>query len=247
MAAGVLAKAGYFMGDQLIPADEANPKGYFEDMEVNSINEDILAQAIAAKPNGFLGEHFFARRPARYQRWLAPLPPGSHLSANNEVTDRIARLTARQPYCFKDPRFCYTLNIWRPYLAQIGYICVFRNPLATVTSMVKEARRDSMSRRVVFRFNERDALRVWCSMYEHVIKDEYRQDERWLFINYDQFIDGSALARVSALLGIETDDEFVDSKYQRSGTFSSVPHEAARIYERLCELSGLDRHQRREC
>ena len=31
MAAGILARAGYFMGAELWPADIGNPKGYFED------------------------------------------------------------------------------------------------------------------------------------------------------------------------------------------------------------------------
>ena len=105
--------------------------------------------------------------------------------------------------------------------------------------MVKEARRDSISRGVVFRFDEADALKVWCSMYEHVLREEYRRDEHWLFINYDQFIDGSALSRIGALLGVSTDEKFIDSKYQRSGNFSSVPREAAPIFERLCGLSRL--------
>jgi hypothetical protein len=43
MAAGCLAKAGYFMGEQLLPPRSANPKGLFEDEEINDINEQILA------------------------------------------------------------------------------------------------------------------------------------------------------------------------------------------------------------
>jgi hypothetical protein len=42
MAAGSLAKAGYFMGENLIDARKSNPKG-FEDVEVNIINEELLA------------------------------------------------------------------------------------------------------------------------------------------------------------------------------------------------------------
>jgi hypothetical protein len=237
MAAGVLAKSGYFMGDQLVQADEANPKGYFEAMEVNSINENILAPAIPAKPTGFLGKYFFTRRPAEYQRWLTPLPIDSRLSANGRVAEKIAMLTSRQPYCFKDPRFCYTLDIWRPYLTDIAYVCVFRNPSATITSMVKEARRDSISRGVRFRFNERSALNVWCSMYRHVLEREYRENENWLFINYDQFMDGSALTRLGTLLNISADAEFIDNRLRRSNNFSSVPPEAAPIFAKLCQFS----------
>ena len=45
MAAGILARAGYFMGAELWPADIGNPKGYFEDREVNKINDELIAPA----------------------------------------------------------------------------------------------------------------------------------------------------------------------------------------------------------
>jgi hypothetical protein len=239
MAAGVLAKSGYFMGDQLIPADEANPKGYFEDMEVNSINEEILASAIPVKPSGFLGKHFFHRRPVHYQRWLTPLPAGSALLPRDDIPARIQTLIARQPYCFKDPRFCYTLDVWRPYLAQVEYVCVFRDPLATIASLVKEARRDSTLRGVTFRFDKADALKVWCSMYEHVLRRTDRENKHWLFINYDQFIDGSAFPRLASFLGARIDGGFIDPRYQRSGRSGSLPDNAAAIFATLCELSRL--------
>ena len=38
MLAGTLSAAGYYIGDCLIEANEANPKGFFEDYEVNAIN-----------------------------------------------------------------------------------------------------------------------------------------------------------------------------------------------------------------
>ncbi|NIM13858.1 MAG: sulfotransferase family protein, partial [Candidatus Aminicenantes bacterium] len=39
MIAGILHKAGYFMGDNLYPPRSANPKGFFENWEINEINE----------------------------------------------------------------------------------------------------------------------------------------------------------------------------------------------------------------
>ena len=35
MIAGILHKAGYFMGDNLYPPRSANPKGFFENWEIN--------------------------------------------------------------------------------------------------------------------------------------------------------------------------------------------------------------------
>jgi Uncharacterized protein conserved in bacteria len=49
MVAGTLASAGYFIGDNLYPRLASNPKGFFEDPEINAINEDLLAR-ILPKP-----------------------------------------------------------------------------------------------------------------------------------------------------------------------------------------------------
>ncbi|RME58681.1 sulfotransferase family protein, partial [Candidatus Parcubacteria bacterium] len=46
MVAGTLAKAGYFMGTQFVPPRESNPKGFFEDHEINDINEAILKKVV---------------------------------------------------------------------------------------------------------------------------------------------------------------------------------------------------------
>ena len=50
MAAGILARAGYFMGEELWPADIGNPKGYFEDREVNKINDELIAPVAPKTP-----------------------------------------------------------------------------------------------------------------------------------------------------------------------------------------------------
>ena len=62
MVAGTLAKAGYYMGEQLLPANKANPKGFFEDIEVNAINEDILSSVAPRRPK-ILGDIFFVTTP----------------------------------------------------------------------------------------------------------------------------------------------------------------------------------------
>lgn len=43
MLAGILHQAGYFMGDKLHKPELSNPKGFFEWMTINQINEQILA------------------------------------------------------------------------------------------------------------------------------------------------------------------------------------------------------------
>src|SRR5215471_14327363 len=98
MLAGSLRSAGYYMGEHLIPADAANPKGYFEDDEINDINEALLAPLTPSRS-----------RPACGWRWLAAVPVGTPIPCPPEITERIKAQTDQSPFCFKDPRFCYTL------------------------------------------------------------------------------------------------------------------------------------------
>ena len=39
---GLLHHSGYFSGNHLHPARESNPKGFYEDVVINRINEHIL-------------------------------------------------------------------------------------------------------------------------------------------------------------------------------------------------------------
>jgi len=64
MLAGCLAKSGYFMGDNLYPAREANPKGFFEDPEINAINEMLIAGCYENRWKWFVG--FLSRRHFEY-------------------------------------------------------------------------------------------------------------------------------------------------------------------------------------
>ena len=42
LVAGLFRNAGYFMGENLLRPRDGNPLGFFEDREVNSINEELI-------------------------------------------------------------------------------------------------------------------------------------------------------------------------------------------------------------
>ena len=71
MAAGILAKAGYFMGEEIWPANEGNPKGQFEDREVNQINDQLIASVSSKSPPHVLRRLFYGDAPVLgdLQRW----------------------------------------------------------------------------------------------------------------------------------------------------------------------------------
>ena len=235
MVAGSLAKAGYFMGSCLVPARSANPKGFFEDVEVNMINESLLAPLVSERLV-LLGREFFRSRPLEGQRWLARIPLGSKIPCPQETAERIRKVTQHESYCFKDPRFSYTLPAWRPFLKNTALICVFRDPASTAFSIVKECREASYLHTLRMTFGR--ALRVWNLMYRHILT-LHRHEGDWLFLHFDQVTQGDGLKRIENFLGVRTDASFPEMSLRRSfPTSVSIPRRAIRVYKDLCELAG---------
>lgn len=237
MAAGVLSQAGYFMGENLQELDRGNPKGYFEDLEVNRINEDLLAQVTLKRPSGIIGDLFFRSCPHYWLRWLARVPLGTCIPCPPDLAKRIEAITANEPFCFKDPRFCYTLPAWRSIENNPIYVCVFRHPGKTVKSLLKEAKRICDIWNLRLSFNISQALQVWELMYRHILEIHYPQGGNWLFLHYNQFLTGIALDKLEEKLEIAVYREFVDCQLNRSNAIMTIPPRILTHYRKLCELA----------
>ncbi len=237
MVAGILAQAGYFMGDRLYSGRDANPKGFFEDPEINGINEDLLASVVPVRPP-LLGRWYFRDRPIRLQRWLARVPTGTPIPCTPEITQRITPLVQHEPFCFKDPRFSYTLPAWRPYLRSTDrdtvYVCVFRHPAATAQSIIKECADAPYLHSLSITFTQ--ALEVWGLMYRHII-DLHRHEGDWLFLHYDQVLSGIGLDKLESHLATSVDRTFPDASLRRSRADRVIPDDTRKVYEKLCDLA----------
>src|SRR5262249_19208357 len=145
MLAGTLHASGYFAGDRLIPGDAANPKGYFEDREFDSINEALLAQVTPPRPGAELGRGAGAGdvQPVYNWRWLAQVPAGTSIDCPPCLVKRMSARLGQTPFAFKDPRLCYTLPAWRPYAPDAAMLCIFREPGRTADSMVTFCQKSS--------------------------------------------------------------------------------------------------------
>lgn len=228
--AGVLAGAGYYLGSELWPARDANPKGFFEDVEINAINEDLIRTVTPQRPRRPL-DRLFRRRPVQWQRWLAHVPVGANILPNDDIGNRIESEVAKSPFCFKDPRFCYTLPVWRPYLGDAAFLCVFRSPSDTVASILRDCREAPYLANL--RISRERVLQVWTTMYRHVL-DLHEQAGDWLFLHYDQVLDGSAAPRVESLLGVAADWTFPEASLRRSRSSEPVDERSRRVYLELC-------------
>lgn len=236
LAAGVLARAGYFMGEPLYPPDAGNPKGYFEGPAINGINEDILATMLPTRPTGWIGQTFFRSWPTEGQRWVATVELDQPVGCPDDVADRIEVLAAQEPYCFKDPRFSYTLSAWRPFLNDPVYVCIFRDPAVTVTSILKECERQPVLQSLTM--NRKRAYAMWEAMYRHILLRHVPAGGEWLFVHYDQFHTGQAQALLSQHLGVPVDESFADASLNRSQPADDIPQRVADLYRHLCALAG---------
>jgi hypothetical protein len=235
MIAGTLASSGYWTGARQWAGTDANPKGFFEDREVNAINEALLSTVTPWVPRGRLGR-WWPGRLGDLQRWLALVADDAEVRSSPMIDARIAAAVQSRPFAIKDPRFCVTLSAWRPHLpADTGFIVVFREPARTVASLRHEVGSAGYLRQV--QLSEHEAETLWQQSYRRVL-DLAGQGGDWLFVHYEQALAGGGLDRLGDFLGADIDRRFVDENLRRSADDGIVADESGRIYAALCERAG---------
>ena len=117
--AGMLHRSGIAVGHDLIPPDEHNADGYFEERAVVQINDAI----ISATP--LIGR--FAN-PSREEIVAAA---ELHAEAMRELVDGATP-------AWKDPRFCWTIEAWLPaFREQPRIVVCLRSPAEVVASTMR--------------------------------------------------------------------------------------------------------------
>lgn len=244
LTAGLLETSGFYVGSDLWQPRDANPRGFFEDREVNRVNEIILNQVFPVMP--FLparlarwlnlGQHY------KHTLWLEELTAPVSWDLRPKVARRIARLANHEPFAYKDPRFCYTLNAWRPVLpASCRFVCVFRKPGVVAASILREVETASYLSNI--EMSAQQAIRLWTSMYRLVLDFHCQDPARWLFVSYQDLIGGQAAPRIGQFLKTSIDASMLNASLNRSRSLDlMLPSETADLYERLLVLSlaGLD-------
>lgn len=248
MIAGTLANAGYYMGKINLKINKQfNPKGFYEGEEIININESIL-EPIAPKSIVLPSVNFlripnmviFKNRPKKWQLWLTKIPLYARLPNSKTIVNKIKDLVKNQPYCFKDPRFSYTLPVWRPFIKNVVYICVFRDPSSTVESILRYRKnRNLIDKETAIEITWKDALKVWELMYEHILEKHCEKGE-WLFIHYNQVFDNSSLELLKNFTGAQIDHTFPEKRFITSYLDRTVSKKSMQIYKRLCKLSNYN-------
>lgn len=237
MLAGILRESGYFTGGSQLAPSSSNPKGYFESAEINQLNDQLITTVTAVRPSGPLG-YLYPWRMSPGLLWLADLDIETSVHPTHQQLELMERLSSKKPFCFKDPRFCYTLDAWRPVLGEAVFLCVFREPGRTVASVKKDVREQYPRERYRnLRLTKDHIFRMWVSMYSHVL-EKHSREGRWIFVHYDQIVDGSAIPKIESAINTKVDASFIDPALKRSRDADKLPRAVAPVYQRLCALAG---------
>lgn len=104
------------------PADDANPRGYWERRDVWAANEELLAA---------LGGGWDEVDDLDEGR----LTPEDRERFAGRAREVVARLEAHRPWVIKDPRLCLTLPYWDPFLDDPVFVFIHRPPIAVARSL----------------------------------------------------------------------------------------------------------------
>jgi hypothetical protein len=117
--ARMLHDSGISVGRDLIPADQGNAEGYFEERPVIELNDHIVSAA-------------------GLDAWFAAPSREAVLACARPLYDRMRELASGATPAWKDPRFCWTLEAWLPlFEPPLRVIVCLRNPAEVVASTMR--------------------------------------------------------------------------------------------------------------
>ncbi|HEX2575597.1 MAG TPA: sulfotransferase [Aquihabitans sp.] len=220
LACQLLADAGYAFGDRLLPASEDNRRGFFEDQDVTECND------------GLLEPHLDGAVPHRHLAWLAALSDDVAVTARPSDEAAMAGLLPPAPACLKDPRFCYTLDAWRPVLRTgTRFLGVVRHPAEVATSLRAMFERQPEYYQP-FDVTLAHGFAVWEAMNRRLLG--LTGDGPWTVVTHDGLLDGSAAGALAQLTGRPVSAGSVDRSLHRSRTRNTdVPSSALALHEEL--------------
>jgi len=229
MTAGLFRNSGIFMGDQLHPGGPENAKGYFEDAKINNLNNRILAR-YTPKPRVKNGIDYQCDTPANVGGWLSRIPLNVEITATTDEQAEIDQWVRRVPFCYKDTRFCYLIHLWQQNDDSARMVCVFRRPDLVAESILKNCRVEkSLSK---FAISVEQAFQVWTLMYQHIL-NKHADTGRWLFLEYENLLNGQAHDALEAFTEVSIDRNFPDTNLNRSTSNLDIPEETAKVFEQL--------------
>ena len=122
----LLEKSGVYFGepDQLVPPNDENPDGFWENIAIRKLNDSLLKSA------GCDWDHI-----GKFT--TTNIPVDLLTQFRNESRSIYAELDQRGISGIKDPRMCVLTEVWQPLLEQSVNIFVYRHPAEIAKSLLK--------------------------------------------------------------------------------------------------------------
>ena len=183
---------GFPLGPNLMAGNEDNPKGFFEDLDLVSLNDDLLS--------------------LNYSSWDSPLGNlDQEIKFNRDHEKRAKnllelRFSETDKWAIKDPRLCLLMPFWRAQFEANNirpyYVGVHREPLAIAASLQERNQ-----------LTERHGLLI-CYIYLRSMMSSLGEEA--FLISYDKLIDEPKreLARLAAHIEVQLDPATIDSFLQ---------------------------------
>jgi hypothetical protein len=229
---------GVELGDGVVPEVPFNPKGLFENREINCLSQDLLS-------------HFGLNWDTLAVLEQSDFESLGELPIFGRATDLFRRLTAgTDHFGFKNPRSCILLPFWQQVFRELGLrprvVLCSRNPLDIAHSL---ARRNGFSRDKSFLL----WLLHMSSVLQHATRDEC------LVVDYDNLIEAPRreLSRIGRFLDVEVSTRsreidvycngFLDQELRHRRSSAQELREASSqipqlcdAYQTLTQMAGVD-------
>ena len=182
---------GVDLGDDLIPEADDNERGFWEDSEIVSFNDDLQAKLGYAWYGGILVDGIDWHR--------------SDVIAAKECAKEIlsGKLSKAQVFGLKDPRMAVLIEFWVDVFKDLGvsaqYLIVLRNPLAIAASLYKRNK-----------IPKEKSLLLWiASVIQSLI---YTRGRPRVVVSYDEMLKSpqKQLQRIAGALNFPNPDKESD-------------------------------------
>lgn len=195
LTASVLERLGVDVGSDLLPADRANVRGYYEDRVFLEFQRELLRRATPRDSAGWRDWGWTEREVLDADTIAAGAPEARRLA-----TERAATVGDR-PWGWKDPRTTLLLDLWHGILDDPRYVCVYRAPWEVLDSIVRVGEGG-------FVRDPAWALRAWSFYNRGMLAFVERNRDRCTVLDVGALLadPDRAVALLVTRLGLDVDD-----------------------------------------
>lgn len=122
----VLQQAGLFIGDDLIPANDFNKEGHFEEQHIVSFHQQLIKAYQLESWQSIID----------YTKLKTTQIKANHYQQAEEL---IQQYFPNSQFGFKDPRTCFFLPFWNTILPDAKFLFIIRHPTQCVQSLLRRS------------------------------------------------------------------------------------------------------------